>query len=221
MYRVYQLQNVFWKIKNFLLPYPVALPADEWTTWHTNMKQERQIRYWICETFIDEWIDDKIFGKINEKIWKFKHTYIKKYQYNVVRPSTLKPGYYDEDILMIHTMFHLLVSWVDQQVNDWGDLDNIPKEDPRFKYIKEIKDLYKWWTEIYPNREDTLPEYPSLPPGKDRISVMEMMGDDFKKSEYGIAIKKYNEIWVTKEKEWALENTENMVRLVKLSHRLY
>lgn len=67
--------------------------------------------------------------------------------------ETLKPGYYDIDIRMLHANFTLLCSYVEKEMDiiDWTDSDES-------KHVKkEIDELYFWWKNVFPHYDDNNP----------------------------------------------------------------
>lgn len=66
-------------------------------------------------------------------------------QYHIIRTG-LKPGYYDVDYRLVHGMFNLLVEFVEKEYEriDWNS------DDDHKHAAKEMKELYKWWKEVYP-----------------------------------------------------------------------
>ena len=65
--------------------------------------------------------------------------------------STLSPGWYDDDEVMLHACFQLLTNFVDSEGSkliDWTE------DAEHRKAWKEMQALHKWWTVTRPNRKD-------------------------------------------------------------------
>lgn len=90
--------------------------------------------------------------------WFVIHRVHPKHRYHVV-DTKLKPGYYDPDILILNACFSLLVDFYEGTKNtiSWEHSE----EHQRVK--QEMDELYYWWTEERPKREDLMPELPSFP----------------------------------------------------------
>lgn len=87
--------------------------------------------------------------------WAIRHRYFNKF--HIVKMPTLEPGYYDIDTRMLHANFALLVDYVEKEEPfdriDWNS-------DPEHQRVaKEIKELYAWWTKIYPKLHEYDPMF--------------------------------------------------------------
>src|SRR5665213_300874 len=84
---------------------PFALGMSAWDDWHEQLAARFPIRSFIQETIPRAWKQAagyRIKHFFKDLKWGFKHRYIKKHQYNVLRPKTLEPGYYDPDTRILH-----------------------------------------------------------------------------------------------------------------------
>ena len=132
----------------------------------------------------------------------------------ILKIQSLDKGWCDKDHVMLHATFQLLVDFVEQerpdQIVDWNS-------NPQHKQAwKEIRSLYKWWTQTRPARKSPLYEkglkIPPLRfkkiPGSD---LRELCKYDKKKyPDYEKAIKKQSRL----DKKWHEEDQRNLHRLI-------
>jgi len=86
----------------------------------------------------------------NIKYW-FLHRTFKRF--DIVKLKTLKPGYHDIDTRMLHACFNLLTQYVEcEKPFDFIEWDH---DEVHRHVASEIKYLYHWWKEVYPNRYKT------------------------------------------------------------------
>lgn len=209
------------KIKNnFLLKKPYALTHDGWEQWAVNNKKKYPIRYFLQETFMDYlrkyflWPLERVFVK--KLYWGFKYRFIKKHQYNIIRPTTLKPGYYDPVELMIHSCFHLLVEYVDFQRKEGLHIQTFSWNAAKEWY--SIIRLYEWWKNERPYREDTLKALPDGPPGAPDMWIFSdryINTPEYK--EWSDVAKEHRQA----EYDWELEDEQKLIELVKLREKLW
>src|SRR5882724_4329476 len=90
-------------------------------------------------------------------LYWFRYRYVRRHQYNIIR-TDLPPGYYDEDIRMLHACFAILESYVDwhggddelekftQELRDQPDR-NAPEgmNTGQINLQTEAVALYRWW----------------------------------------------------------------------------
>ena len=83
------------------------------------------------------------------------HRFHPKHRYFMI-DTGLEPGYHDPDIRMLYGCFNLFKDYYENThcIND----TNNDKEDIFItgyaEHVKELNDLYVWWTEVRPNRKD-------------------------------------------------------------------
>lgn len=184
----------------FTLEKPVALQWHEWKEWEAKMQEETPLAYWLNET-VPEFFSDvnrKLTGPFKElKSWIRYRVFDK---YHVVKTG-LKPGYHEIDSRMLHSLFQLLVDFVEIEkawmhvvwsednkrtfnvpwysqgmfrIKNWRSRDaglayldwectlNSPtlsdneRSDAQAETAYVIIELYKWWTEVRPNRPDPM-----------------------------------------------------------------
>ena len=108
----------------------------------------------------------------------------------------------------------------------WAEGDpNIGKLTPQAEKAIEILALYKWWTEVYPNRPDAhdasgWSEYCELKRkehGETGLSFMKESSNPETRALGDVALKKTHEI----EQAYDAEDEEMMIRLIKIRHGLW
>ena len=183
---------------------PYALSWEGWENWRNEHKTNFPIKYFMLEEVPQYFSDKKMF--IDEYIWKFKHRYIPKHQYNVIRIKDLEPGYYDPDVLILHSNFQLLTEWYH---NNIFDMEHSPNKE-MFDIAKELVD---WWENVRPNRTSQLRETPEPP--KDYPACWLLM-DKYKETpiyrETIEIINRNNKI----EEYWDQEDQEQLIKLMKI-----
>jgi hypothetical protein len=127
-------------------------------------------------------------------------------RFNVVKIKSLKPGYYDIDLRMLHAMFDLLVEFIEKEEPferiDWDATPEVSNA------AKEIKELYEWWVYVYPHRKSPLDDLDEslIPPIlSDRAHLDEYPA-------YQLALKETIKL----ENEWDDEDTTNLCRLIMI-----
>ena len=109
--------------------------------------------FWLMPTY-------RAFQWVYDAKWRFRHRYIRKYQFNIIR-TDLEPGYYDVDTLMLHGVMALVVRYVEEERGGEDDLDkwgnelidpanndpNAPEGLMERQGQKELDvlDIYRWW----------------------------------------------------------------------------
>lgn len=200
-----------WKI---VTPYALSFPG--WDDWREALKAKFPIRYFVQEVVAKEFFIDKVWGNIRRpfkdiKRW-FMWRFIRKHQYNIIRPSTLKPGYYDPDTRILHACMHELVEYVktcDAHTN-W-------EEEPWKTARAEMQTVYDWWTNVYPTQEE---KFDAANPTPD-IPLKELFNN---KNENTPEKKEWNRIAALKreaEAEWKKTEDEMLALLIKNRHYMW
>lgn len=142
--------------------------------------------------------------------------------------KTLKKGWHDKDLIMLHAAFQLLTDYIElekpEEIIDWS-------ESPHNEAWKEIKYLYNWWTKKRPARKEkdfaeplTKEEYKAY--GLDHLDVITSnwkfkpdlpLGVIRKIENYKKKLLKLYEQMET----WDNEDQENLERLVKIREHLW
>ncbi len=98
-------------IKNWFEFYPPKCgTSEEWAEFEARFKSKAPIRYFINES--KDFIKYSIFKKIENGIWWCK--YRTTHRYHVIN-TRLKPGCYETDSLILHSVFVLLQDFVEIQ----------------------------------------------------------------------------------------------------------
>lgn len=148
-------------------------------------------------------------------------------RFNKIEMPTLEPGYYDSDTRMLHGAFNLLTDFVEKEKPferiDW-DYDEAHRH-----AAKEIKELYDWWKCSYLKRRSLLDDIPpNHQPHLFEFCKEEPNGD----LSYGQAERQASEkaypiyheafsLQMKQEAMWDKEETENLIRLVKIRGYLW
>jgi len=171
-----------------------------WNDWDKETKEKWPIRFFLFDKVPEE-ISHKWNRYVTENIWKFKHRFIPKHKYHIVR-TDLKPGYYDPSDQILHSCMKMVIDFIDNtsDVIDWeGD-----------EHHKEVHDellkVYEWW-QNYPYRLKQIDEsYNDM----DNLVEMEIHGkkcelhichkleqelDDETEKMLGIIIKHRTQLW--------------------------
>ena len=158
--------------------------------------------------------------------WGFLHrTFCR---YDRIKIKTLKPGYHDKDLMMLHACFGLLVDYVEREKPfEWWGWDQSPDEAP--PEAVEIKALYSWWKESYLKRETPLDQLPDElrpkafstwkknPDGGLSFGPEERTHEEL---EYPAYTKAFDETCAL-ENKWEKEDDEMLMRLVKIRPYLW
>ena len=159
--------------------------------------------------------------------WWIRYRTYKKF--HVVKLD-LKPGYHDVDQRLIHANFCLLCEYVEKEEPfDRIDWDS---DDHHKNAAKEIKELYKWWKEVYPNYDKNDPLFADdvkAPDHDSKVHSVDEDGDPLTyewvdkpgqeevKKKFHDACMLSHEYEIKKEKE--IE--DNMIRLIKIRGYLW
>lgn len=139
----------------------------------------------------------------------------------VLKIHTLEKGWCDKDYIMLHAVFQLLVNFVEQekpdQVVDWNS-------DLKHKHVwKEIRSLYRWWTQTRPSRRSPLDEKglkkPPMKwkkiPGSENYQLV-----DYDRNKYAAYVTALKKDWRL-EKKWDEEDQRNLHRLIEIRQFLW
>lgn len=217
----------------------VAGTIKEFRDWDIKMKKEYPTKYKIHRCL------EKMYRRLflfpswrwrDMKYWVLYRIH-PKHTYTSHKLTTLKPGYYDTDILILHFAFEKFAEFMKFQLSDkafvtweyskdmyqdWqlkDDLEGVESEiKSRNATWAEMKDLYHWWTEIYPNLEDELPDYPTCPK---EWGSMAVLNDDYKDTPEVKDWRRVCDIRSTLETKWKQDETDNLIRLAKIRNSLW
>lgn len=207
-------------VGRFDWPKPVSLEIGAWDDWHDDMKAKYPVRFFIYETIPDFWDDIWSFGivkKLSNIKWWFFHRFHPKHRYNVIKTS-LKPGYHDPDNRMFYAAFNLLCEFVEEA----GDMINWEDEAGHSKAWKEMSELYDWWNNIRPHREERWENEnpkPTLPDHIERtLGIFAQKNRELPEViKYHEYLSKYNEAT----QQWEVEDDDMFIRLIKIRRYLW
>ncbi len=152
--------------------------------WDKENKSNYPVRFFLQET-----VPEKVSNVFNTLIgtpfdnirWGITYRLFKKHQYQIIRPRTLKPGYYDEETRILHAVMECLVEHVEVNT-EYMDYEH-PPEELEYTYVT-MRYVYEWWTKDYPNRDKftvdgkRLTPYPKLPKEWGDMAVLRKEYDD-------------------------------------------
>lgn len=139
----------------------------------------------------------------------------------ILKIHTLEKGWCDKDYVLLHAVFQLLVNFVEQEspdkIVDWNS-------DPEHKHAwKEIRSLYRWWTQTRPSRRNPIDAKGLKKPlmkwkkisGSENYQLIDY--DKNKYAAYDAAMKKHRRL----EKKWDEEDQRNLHRLIDIRQFLW
>lgn len=135
--------------------------------------------------------------------------------------KTLKKGWHDTDVVILHAMFQLLVDFIEEELP--GETVGWNCDDVHRKTWKDLMYLYKWWKTIRPQRRSPLDDKSIKTPP---LIFKKVQGTEFtqtvppdrkKYPEYYRMMKKY----IRLENKWYEEDQRNLHRLIDLRKYLW
>lgn len=135
----------------------------------------------------------------------------------LIKISSLEKGYHEIDTLMLHGNFQLLVDYIEQQdafnFIDWDSDKNSRK------IKKELEYLYNWWKKDRPEKLKHIDDYIDKSNcGKpNKLGVIDF---NLIKKQFPKYVKALNEMDKL-DKELYKEETENLIKLIKLRAYLW
>lgn len=177
--------------------------------------------------------------RLSKAIWWVRHRIEPKNRYHVHKLRSLPPGYYDPSDQILHHAFDIFAEFMEYQLSgkshvvweyskehypewmleDEEQLKSMNEEITRRNHIwSEMKDLYHWWTVVYPNQEDTLPEYDNIPK---EWGTMAMFKDEYRDTPEVKAWRRNADLRNEMEDKWLQEENDNLIRLAKIRHSLW
>lgn len=224
------------KIKLFLIPWNVpkweSKTADGWINHEIYNKEVYPIRWFLFETCA-KFLKYKIYSKfisfplLRLNNW-FKHTFVKKYQHHIIRPRFLKKQYYDYDTRILHASFEMLSQFFESLddnffiTQEYIDASEYPQEkeslQSQLDFQIKVTELYVWWNNIRPNRENNLLQLPShLENLHEKYGILFMMADLYKDYpdviEYKKIINENNQLYT----KWNEEDKNMLKNLIEIA----
>jgi len=209
------------RVQSYFLDRPDALTSGGWTAWEEKTRKEHPVKWFTLET-VPDFIEFTLWNPVSRRVYNLKCKYWSKHHHIKIDVPRFFVGedfndkviekyhWIESDTKILYANFQILVDFVEKEsdIVDWSS-------DPQHQESeKEFMDLYKWWTEERPKREDN---YPSM-------------------SEYGIeggladldrsspGYKRWNEAhdeYNKQQEEYDNEDTEMLIRLVSIRRRLW
>ncbi|KKL95245.1 hypothetical protein LCGC14_1856510, partial [marine sediment metagenome] len=190
----------------------------EFRDWDKKLESEYPIRYAIGK-IIKLFFQPLRAGKrkLKNAYWWVQYRVNPKHKYTTIKLKYLDPGYYDPETLLFYSMFEIFEEFMKTQLTDshvkwvltkddfeeWmieDDLASVEKEiKSRNDRWKEMNAIYDWWINVYPNRESTLPKYPTLPKEWGSLCVL---NEDYEDTKEMKEWKKINKICFEAEDDW-------------------
>jgi hypothetical protein len=189
---------------------PTSATEDGWNTFTQTNQTKYPIRWWLIETTSSVASTVKRWG--HSTLWEFKWRLIPKHQYNVIRTS-LKPGYYDPDIRILHAVMDEIKRFVDRTKDTivWDS------DDHHIHVWNELQAIYTWWIETYPNRENSLPDFPNV----ESSWLFGSKRDEYRNHPDVIEWRRIGELHNKMEREWEREEEEMLIRAIKIRKNLW
>lgn len=105
---------------------------------------------------------------------------------------------------------------------DDPELDDHERSDHQARVAREVLDLYLWWKDIRPAREE-LPLPEDEFDGVSKYGILYTMSDRFKRDHPNAykARKDWADAVRVQEEAWGREDDENLIRLIKIRHSLW
>lgn len=218
-----------------MIPKPPYATSAEWKEWKTANEKTHPVWYWITDTGVDL-IQDFVYFP-HDVYYNFYYYFYNRFIHQTHKINTnLPPGrFYDIDIRMLNAMFQLIVEFVEYDkasaYNRWHSDDQIKnKRKAGLKYLdweiqqrhqspqqaegaKQIKEIYLWIKDVRPYRPDPF-EVSGLSEYYKNHDIFDM---DHNTEE----CKQMREMTNDLEQKYEDEDTEMMIRIIKLRKQLW
>ena len=147
------------------------------------------------------------------KCWAWKH-------YNVIKIKTMDPTWSDVTEKMLHANFQLLAEYIEEEKPferiDW----DATKEHKHA--ADEMKELYRWWKEDWPRKEEMFPNGTLLPVYPDPSpDLRKTLSDRYDDNPEVISYRKILETHNSNENAWWTKEEEQLIRLMKIRPYLW
>jgi hypothetical protein len=195
--------------------------ADTLEGWHEyeeEMKKDYAIRYFLFDT-VPSWVSVRYHWWFKNPWYKFRCAVWNRY--NVVKIKTLDPTWSDVVTKILHVNFQLLVEYIEGEEPfehiDWDATDYHKNA------AAEMKELYRWWKEDYPRKEEMFPDGTLLPKSEegDCIPLWRLFGETTRDDPEIVAYKKVLDAHNKNEAAWVEEEEKQLIRLMKIRPALW
>lgn len=218
-----------------LPPFPkTAGTAKEFRDWDLKLQSEYPFRYSLRKAIKSFFFPIQVFFRsIQNRIWQLRYRFVPKHKYTTIKLKRLEPGYYDTDTLIFYAAFELFEEFMQRQLTNphhvweykeedfepWMDKDEVQKEmETRNAKWREMNEIYNWWVNEYPNREQSLPHFPVLPK---QWGTLAPFNEDFENEEI---MKEWHRVGKERQiqhDKWAEDDQQMLIRLVKVMPQLW
>lgn len=208
----------------------------EFREWDEYLAREYPIRYKI-DKFLEKAYRHLIqfpCWRLRDAKWWILHRIHPKHRYHVHKAKSLEPNYYDVDTLILHHSFDLFADFMDRQLSDdarvkWTGFE----EDVAAGYMteeeatlredlwKEMNVLHHWWTQVRPLRDEQIELLYPLEDVDHKFGPLTVLDDDFRDSPEGQRRQEVFQKRNAQEEKWIEEDTENLIRLIKIRRSLW
>jgi len=195
------------------IPRPSSGTSREWKQWEKEMKSKYPVRFFLQDTLPD-FFSSQVYILRHQYIWPLIHTLHPKYRYHIVNTG-LKPGYYDADILILHSVFNILSEFVERNTD--GHIDWQSDEQHR-EIWDELVALDNWWKNIRPHREEGFEKEHKYPDLDDLLDIFE---EDRREDPDVIEFNRIAKLHHKAEEEWHNEDEEMLIRVIKVRRMLW
>ena len=221
---VNRIRAILTRIKRFIgVPYPYALSLEGWGDWKAVTKLKMPIRWWIFETVPDFFNNLFIYRTsrfFTDLKWGFLYRFVRKHQYHIIRPSTLKPSYQDARDLILHANMHILANFVEYEKKS-GIVDWTATEEHQHVW-DEANVIYDWWINKYPYRDEELDKkYPLPNEMDDDKPMLWMFYSRYENTPDAVEYKALLSKRSDEELVWDNEDEEMLIRLMKIRLSLW
>lgn len=133
---------------------PMALPIGGWEKRREELRKKFPIRHFLFEDLpyiVDVKSHHWVINPLNNVKWFFIHRFHPKHQYHILKPRSLKPGYYDSDERILHACMDELSMFVEwNKKHQWVNWNGTKEHKHAWK---EMNAIYKWWNRDRPASE--------------------------------------------------------------------
>lgn len=186
---------------------PEVATAESWQEWMEHAKKEHPFLYFISEILPCNY--RIVRNRIKDVYWFFQHRLNPRHRYNTIYTS-LKPGYYDPETQILYGCMDTFKNFMETCADkiDWEG-----SGESHAKAYKEMEEIYDWWVNRRPKREDFLPELPTLP---EEWGILPMLNSKYENHPLMKEWKRIAEIHREKEVEFEKEDDDMLIRLIKI-----
>lgn len=206
------------------LDMPVAATTEEWDNWKNINKVYYPIRYFLQQTapiFLGKWFTRLISKPINDFRWNIIYRLVRKHQYQIIRPRTLKPNYYDQDIRILHCVMECFTEFMETSIHhvDWEGTS------PEYKHVyEEMQEIYAWWKYKWPSRDvltidaDRLEKLPKLPK---EWGFMPMLNEKYNNEPIIKEWIRISDLHQESKRLWINQENEMLIHIIKIREYLW